>query len=272
MKRAICVLAIGKKYKKMFIESGIAKYAKLCKADLIVIDSPPDKSYKRSLFSQKLLLPEILKGYDEVCYLDLDILISKNAPSIFEEFPDIRSFGAVIDPRGTSEFVKAWREKRIITETTTDYFMQRGFSPSDKGKLIGSINGGVLLFRPKKIWKIFKDYYYSNHSQGTYTAHEEAPMAFLTQDLDLFFPIDRRFNCQLFYKIKGRGLIESRIERLNGTFLVQYINKAFRITTGFNMLPTKSYHICISSLLETNYILHFAGNYPIPKAVKGALY
>ena len=86
-KRAICVMVIGKKYQKQFsyVKPQFEAYAKKCSATLHIIDTIPDPTFHRPLLAQKLLIPHLTQQYDLVLFLDLDILISENAPDVFNE-------------------------------------------------------------------------------------------------------------------------------------------------------------------------------------------
>lgn len=262
-KRAICLLVIGDKYKKLYKKMAFqfSEYAKKCKSEIIVIDEIPDPTFHRPLLSQKLLLPSLLLSYDCCLFLDLDIIISSAAPSIFNLVPENKSFAAIIDPRGTEEFYQTWRHiPRILNESTDDYFYERNFPKSEN--LMGSINGGVFVFRPKEVVHIFSDYYFSDHNQGLLNSFEETPMAYLTQTKKIFYPLDIKFNTQIMYKLKGTEsgrLIEKNEQKIPGFLRKRYYKKK-----GVVFYPIYQYKKFTKKLLEENYFIHFAGNYPIP--------
>ncbi|MDR6159792.1 lipopolysaccharide biosynthesis glycosyltransferase [Chryseobacterium sp. SLBN-27] len=148
MRKAICLFIVGEKYRKMYDKSKkqFENYARKCGADIKVIDKPLDGKFHRPLLSQKLLIPDATAEYDVVLFLDLDIIISEEAPSVFDYLPENKYFGAVLDPRGTEEFNKTWGHiPRILEETNEIYFTDRHFENNDL--LQGSINGGVFIFR-----------------------------------------------------------------------------------------------------------------------------
>lgn len=264
MKRAICLMVIGEKYQIIYekLRHQFELYSNKCNADLIIIDRILDKSCHRPILSQKLLIPNELIDFDEVLFMDLDIIISKNAPNIFDEFPSEKHFGAVLDSRGTDEFNKTWGYiPRTLKETSESYFTDRDFQKNNK--LLGSINGGVFLFRPKIIAPIFKEYYFSNHNQGRFNSYEEAPMAYITQINDLFFAINPLFNVQVLYKIKGTD--EGNKASFYGRGIPEIAFKIYKKISGNATFPTNKYFNFIDKIIENSYFVHFAGGYPFLK-------
>lgn len=263
MKKAICLMVIGEKYAKLYksLEHQFINYAKVCKADIVIIDKPLDETFHRTILSQKLLIASKTTNYDIVAFLDLDILIQQKAPSIFEYLPDNKHFGAILDPRGTEEFRRTWQHiPRIGNETSKSYFTDRNFEANEN--LQGSINGGVFIMRPKKVAKLFSDYYFSTHNQGVNNSHEESPMAYLTQTHNIFEALPNKFNTQILYKLKGteKGKeVLKKQPKISGL-----INKLLFGIKSY-VYPTKTYLSFVENLLEQTYFLHFAGNITIPK-------
>lgn len=262
MKKAICLFIVGEKYNKLYNKNKdqFEKYSQKCGADLIIIDHPLDQNFHRPLLTQKLLIPSFLKEYDIALFLDLDIIISDKAPSIFEFLPDDKYFGAILDQRGTDEFNKTWGHiSRILEESTESYFTDRHFKANSL--LQGSINGGVFIFRPSKVGDIFKEYYYSDHNQGELNSFEETPFAYFSQINEWFEALPKEFNVQILYKIKGteRGNnIERKESKLHAFFKKYYYKK-----TGYIFYPTRKYKNLVKELVTENYFIHFSGNYPI---------
>ncbi|MBB4807647.1 hypothetical protein HNP38_002953 [Chryseobacterium defluvii] len=235
-------------------------YSRKCGADLVILDKPLDESFHRPLLSQKLLIPSALQQYDIALFLDLDIIISDQAPSIFDYLPEDKCFGAVLDPRGTEEFNRTWGHiPRILEETNEIYFTDRHFEADPL--LQGSINGGVFIFRPRKTADIFRDYYFSDHNQGALNSFEETPFAYFSQINNWFEALPAAFNVQVLYKIKGteRGnQIENSEKKLPGFFKKYYYKK-----TGYCFYPTQKYRNFVKDIISDNYFVHFSGNYPI---------
>ncbi|ATL44754.1 glycosyltransferase [Elizabethkingia sp. HX WHF] len=266
LRKAICLMVIGEKYEKLYNENKnvFEEYSQKCGAELILIKNPLDNGFKRPLLSQKLLIPDYCKDFDIVAFLDLDILISPKAPSIFNFLPENKDFGAVLDPRETNEFKKTWEHiPRILEETTEKYFTDRNFSIPIGTELQGSINGGVFIFRPNMVSKIFNDYYFSDHQQGDLNSFEEAPMAFLTQVNDIFQPLPSEFNVQIMYKYNGTVTKEDDRKQTGG--IKRYFHSRIAKKRGWSIYPTNIYKELVSELYQKNYFIHFAGSYPIIK-------
>jgi hypothetical protein len=134
--------------------------------------------------------------------MDLDILISDSAPSIFDSLPTKKGFGAVLDPIGEEKYFlanKYWFKKKIGEITPIrDRFINEGFSYNQN--ILGIINGGIWVANPSLVGDLFEKYYHENDQiiNGN-RVFEEIPMSFLTQDSNLFFALDKRFNDQLIY-------------------------------------------------------------------------
>lgn len=262
MKNALCLFAIGKKYEKI-LEKNISQfeiYAKKCNAELVIINEPLDKTFKRTLLYQKLLVPSHLEKYNKVVFLDLDIVISKNCPSLFDLLPDDKGLAAVYSPRGTEKFKLMWKNHPdILNETVETYFTKRNF-PKANG-LTGNINGGVLVFNPSKIGKLFKDYYFSNHEQGEHSAFEEAPMAFISQTNNLFFPLTENYNRQFFYEFytpKCANILKIKSKAVY-KIINQTLQKIFKLDS--DILLYKKMNKLRNFLIEKDntFILHFSG-------------
>lgn len=72
--RVVCVMSVGAgKYRKQYelVRDNLMAYAKKCHADFRFIDDYIDKDKKRDIYSQKLLIPDYLREYEQVLFLDL---------------------------------------------------------------------------------------------------------------------------------------------------------------------------------------------------------
>ncbi|MBK1898207.1 glycosyltransferase [Chryseobacterium paridis] len=262
MKKAICLFIVGDKYQKIYqkLKHQFETYSKKCDADIVILDKPLDKTFYRPLLSQKLLIPAETMQYDVVLFLDLDIIISEKAPSIFEYLPEDKYFGAILDPRGTEEFNKTWGHiPRILEETSEMYFKDRHFEANPLLK--GSINGGVFIFRPKKVANVFKEYYFSDHNQGSLNSFEETPFAYFSQISGWFEALPLEFNTQILYHLKGTS--EGNEIEEDEKRIPKFIRKYYYKKKGTHFFPTKKYKIFARKLITENYFVHFSGNYPI---------
>lgn len=261
VKKAVVLLAVGEKYEKL-LSCNISQfkcYAEKYNAELVIINQKPDSTNKRSFFYQKLLLPDLLKQYDVCVFFDIDILINPDCPSLFDLLPEDKSFGAVYSPRGSDKF-KAFYSNRpeILNETTETYFSSRNFPPP-YSNLTGNINGGVFVFRPGLIAEAFKSYYFSDHSQGEKEAFEEAPMAYISQSLGLFYPLDEKFNTQFFYELytpEGKNILKIK-KNLFYKIINEIFIKVFNAPPDF--LIYKTIKFFSNKILNKVYILHFSG-------------
>lgn len=261
--RVVCVMSVGAgKYLKQYnlVKDNIMAYAKKCNADFKFIDDYIDQDLKRDIYSQKLLIPDYLREYEQVLFLDLDIIIAPDCPSVFELMPEHIGLMAEVNPRESARFRKIYAgNERILTETVQDYFTSRGF-PADE-KLIGNINGGVLLFRPRLVADLFREYYLSVKSQGEHTAFEEAPMAYETQTRSMFLPLDAKFNCMPYFEIGNDDA--DKLYRLHHNRFYGLAEKIlYRFFREKHMLLIPQHYQLVKRLFDDGaHIVHFAGGY-----------
>ena len=105
MKYAIVTIAIGD-YSQRMLE--VAKpyfqaYAKKCDADLIIIDKPKINIWANNL--EKFQIYHLHEKYTRIVYLDVDILIHPECPSLFKIVPE-KEIGAVYDNQDNSKYAK----------------------------------------------------------------------------------------------------------------------------------------------------------------------
>ena len=261
---AIVLMAIGEKYLKYFeyVRTQFESYAKRCNAELILCTEVPDPTFRRNILAQKMLLPKLYINYDWIAFFDLDVLISQNAPSIFDYVDESKAFSAVVDPRGTQKFknvvLNVWGSPKILEETHQTYFTDRGFP--NNPLLSGSINGGIFLCQPKKISSKFRDFYFSDFHE---MPHEEAMMAYVSQSNNLFYELDERFNKQIMYEIYSNDEI---ILIINKKYF-RFLRRLHTYVKPFRFIYPASYKNFVNKQLEENYILHFSGGFPFANIV-----
>ena len=235
--RVVCVMSVGAgKYRKQYelVRDNLMAYAKKCHADFRFIDDYIDKDKKR------------------------DIIISPDCPDIFALMPENIGLMAEVNPRSSARFRKIYADnERILNETVEDYFTSRGFAAADG--LVGNINGGVLLFRPRLVADLFRDYYMSMKSQGENTAFEEAPMAYYTQTKGLFLELDYRFNCMPYFEI-GNPYAD-RLYALHQNRLYGKVEHVLSRLTGEKHILCAHYKLIRRLFDDGAYIVHFAGGY-----------
>ena len=247
----------------MLQKASFTSYARRCDADLHVIRSPLDLSFNRSLLSSKLLIPSTYRHYDQILFLDLDILINDLSPCIFDQYENI-GFGAAIDERDSIGFKNTcelvWNRPELLEETHLSYFIDRGFEFNSL--LVASINGGVLLFRPSIVADIFKDAYFSGLPA---MSHEEAILAYVSQIHSVFFQISSAWNTQILHSLSaecGPAFFSTKSKRFK---LIKLLNsKGLYSASSLPFFLPQAYRNFVSNSLEACNILHFAGGFPIP--------
>lgn len=260
---AIVVMAVGDKYRRQlsYVLSSLKKYANKCEADLQICTEVPDSSYRRSLLSQKLLLPKIYKKYEWIFFVDLDVMISETALPVFDEINDDFAFSATADQRDSLGFkntvTHVWRQIEILKERHNGYFRSRGFP--DNAYLQSSINGGAFLCRPCVIAPLFEEAYWSDLPT---TSHEEAIMAYISQANGLFKPLNPKFNTQFIHEISAEnpalavrwtyGYHFRILKKLQDKLPPQFLKSLY----------PPVYRQFVQKKLDETYILHFAGGYP----------
>ncbi|QWE06924.1 hypothetical protein [Polynucleobacter sp. JS-JIR-5-A7] len=271
---AIVLMVIGPRYEALYEGSKLQfeVYAKKCGANLEICRRAPDPNMHGHILTQKMLLPKSYSQYKWIAFLDLDVIISKNAPNIFNCVDETKGFGAVLDPLDKVEYLQAnrvWFNKDFSRITTlTNRFTNEGFKFNSK--IIGIINSGVWVAKPSVVSEIFSTYYFGGAYQGKeMTSLEEIPMSYLTQNADLFFPLNVKFNNQLIYfscekNARFNYLLIRTQEKIN-QLLKRFIPKR----KNFLFLPP--YIALIEKTLDSSFILHFSGGYPIPQKLKNSL-
>jgi hypothetical protein len=278
-KNALVIMVVGEKYKKQFLynKKKFISYAEKINCDLIICNQPPDKKFTRSLLHQRMLLPSLYNKYEWIACLDIDIIISKDAPSIIDYADNNKGFGAYVIPRHTQKWKNAVKNyyrhsEEILKETHESYFESRNFSEFPKGtETIASINGGVMLFNPKKVSKLFRDAYYKNftpsikkNSTMLYrkpdSNNEESFLAYFSQINNLFFSIPEKFNNIVLYNIfEDLKNPISQIYKSNYFKLIRKIHNYYYIP---DILYPKIYRNFLSEQLKKCYFLTFHGKFP----------
>ena len=257
----IICMVIGKRCKSQYdaLKASLRAYANKCNADVKLITDLPDKSMKRSILAQKLLIPSMFLNYERIAFLDLDIIINKDAPNIFTENTN-SAFSACVSPRSSIGYKNTcryvWNRPKILEESNLSYFTDRGF-PSNEA-LNHTINGGVMLMNPNLIGELFRDAY---HSDLPTVSNEEPIAAYISQINDFFEPLDDRYNAQVIHELSSElGLAFRSTQTKYFSLLKKFHRHAPSIL--HNKFYPSSYREFIARLVEKSYIIHFAGNYP----------
>ena len=272
-------MVIGKNYQKHFLfnKEKFYLYAKKINCDLIICDRPPDPNYTRNLMYQKMLLPDLYNEYEWIAFLDIDMIISRDASSIFDCISFEKGFGAYVIPRHTEKWKNAVKNyyrhsDEILKETHKSYFESRNFPEFPSGtETIASINGGVMLFNPQKVSKLFKDAYYSNFkpSKKKNTTmiyrnpdgnNEETFLAYFSQKNNLFFSVPEKFNNTVLYNIFEN--LKNPISQIYKSDYFKLIRKIHNYYNIPNMFYPKIYRNFLSEQLKKCDFLTFHGKFP----------
>ena len=260
-KNLIVCMVIGNRYRRQYqaLKEPLKAYADKCDADIKLITNLPDKLMKRNVLAQKLLIPSMFPDYQRLALLDLDVIINKNAPNIFNENVNA-GFSACVDPRSSDGFQNTceyvWRQPKILEETDLSYFTSRGFVADDALK--HSINGGVMLMNPNWIGDLFKNAYYSDLPM---VSHEEAIAAYISQINGFFEPLNHRYNIQVIHELSAELGLAFRASQTRYFSLLRKMQRLVPSILNEKMYPP-SYRKLMARLIDANYIIHFSGDYP----------
>lgn len=263
--RAIVTMAVGKKYEYLLNRQRkmLKNFAEKCGAKFIPITNHLDPGNYRDILNQKLLIPSNFKDFEEVLFLDLDIHITPICPNIFEHLPESKGLGAIPAPRASEKYLRTWSDNpTVLTETVTNYYEKRGFESHPK--LVNTINGGVLLFRPQLIGQTLYDHYYSNYQDDQdvlHLNHEEPALGYYSQINDLFEGLDYRFNTQVLYELKGTDPGQEIWQSYQNK--PEIFKKLLRKFTGYNFMANKQYWDFVESIISKSWIVHFSAGFPI---------
>ncbi len=266
MKKAIVTLAVGEKYEASFNKSCRSlwtKYAEKHQSDLIVFTRPLDTSQKaqsRNVSWQKCLIlsSEQIKSYDQVAWVDSDILINPDSPDIFEDVP-IEKIGVVDEYSIPSKeehqqclrlMYQHWSSRNITFMedlTATDYHKNFGLS----GEFNSVAQGGVIVFSPAHHRNLMEHIYHAYEDKGqSFWHYEMRPLSYEIQSNKLEHWISPKFN-----------MIWNIVKHFQYPFLEEPYNTTEKLLYKLRVDPrAKLFSKCISAAFMNNYFLHFAGN------------
>jgi len=246
-------------------------YAAACGADMAVVDWPLDPAGKRGIFAQRLLIPKAYAKYDVVVHMDFDILIPRNLSNIFACIPAEAGFAAIVDPRGSPAYEKAWGHAEWTRESHQEFFRRMGLV-SDKTLL--TVNGGVQAFRPRLIADLMESWYRDDRRfDSRYKQNnDETHMAYIAQSQGLFAPLDQRFNRQALYALHETDLGRTAYRTYRS--LPNRIRRKLCKTVGLRSDHVglgRLYTLFVEDLLRAGNLVHFSGKLPVPHVDPGLL-
>lgn len=218
-RRAIVSMLVGDRYVNewhQYCKDNWFAYGKRHDCDVIVLTEPvmpAAVTSERTLHWQKLLIPSlpVLQRYEQVCWLDGDILINwSHAPSIFDEH-DPERIGAIdISPR------MGLRLDTMTVNQRWDYLLLRAqsilkdepwldplqyddeFNPYAADRLEPApeqfINTGVFVFNPDRHAAFFRDVFSKYHKNSSNGDFEQTLLSFEMLASGQVQFLDGRFN------------------------------------------------------------------------------
>lgn len=268
MKKAIVTLTVGKYYNKRWknlCENNWQNYAKKHNYKVINISEPLDLSgtaKRRSVAWQKCLIlsHQEVSTFDQVVWVDSDILINENAPCIIDKVP-IQKVGAV---NGHAQFIDPFdinKEKfmplAIQTlkwnfSTAREYYTYAGL----KNTFNEIVQTGVLVLSPHFHREILEEVYYTCKD----TPVGDFEMENLSHKLlnnDQVYWLDEKFN-----RIWTAEMCRSYPFLLPSTKVDNiFVRQWKRHMRGHYQMPALEItRKCLKAAFNTNFFLHFAGS------------
>ena len=260
-KFAIVTFVVGRNHLDIFeiVKPSWVAYAGKCKADLVVVDDYVDRASLggRAPMWQKLLVVNLpmLRKYEQVLFLDVDILINPDSPSIFDTdtrgkvgivrhqalfYPEIATIQHLryLKLMGASE--KGPEAAEQIGKCFVDYYSNYGLSLAST--LI--FNTGVMLFSPSIQGQFFEGIYHKYEMDAF--DQEQTALNYELIDNENYIELDFRFNAQV-------GAILSR----DYPFLHLTDEQAVRYLSNANFCDVS--FLCLNNVIELNYFAHFSG-------------
>ena len=269
MKKALVTLAIGDRYLanfKRYCHESWSKYAKQHNLDVVVIDRAIDDSPRaksRNPAWQKCLIlshPNV-KPYDQVTWVDSDILINPTSPSVFENVP-LDMIGAV-DKYATPNV----EDHRIWLEQIYEYWTEEGIdfinniSPTDYHNKFGFevefqsvVQTGVLVLSPQYHRGLLEHVYHNYEDKGRAGwDFEMRPLSYEILTNNLEYWLNPKFNMPWsFIKHFLYPFLKS-----SDSYIYKAMNYVLRrsgLAPKFSLTAK-----CATTAFLNNYFLHFSG-------------
>jgi hypothetical protein len=265
MKKAIVTLAIGKRYEAIFEQycrSFWSQYADKHGFDVIVMTKHLDdsaRSHSRSPAWQKCLIlsqPNVQK-YDQVVWVDSDILINPDSPDLTLEVP-LDKIGAV-DEYATptkedhyntlKRLYNSWSQdgKEFVNNLTATAF-HRNFGLD--GEFESAVQTGVMVLSPRYHRELLEYVYhnYEDKGEGSWN-YEMRPLSYeiITKHLECW--LSPKFNMPWpFFKSFMYPFLNAQ---------PSFIERKLRKLGLDPQAPLLKE--CVTTAFLNNYFLHFAG-------------
>jgi len=273
-KKAVVTLAIGSKYENIFnnlCRDSWTKYCEKYSCDLIVINNPLDHSErasKRSPAWQKLLIlsQEWSANYDQIVWLDTDVLINNTTSKDITQCTSIEKIGAVeaysIPSREWHDIAllkqyQLWESrgiKYLNNLTPNSYYCNRGI-PAEIN-LDSVVQTGVFTCSAKHHKDIFEHIYFTyEDGHGAEWNYEMPAMSFELVRNTLVSWISPQFNFSVSdVSMALYPFLFSDSDRKN-----KFIQALRRITLMKKGGLNKDKMLALMNIYNLGYFMHFAG-------------
>jgi hypothetical protein len=280
MKKAIVTLAIGKPYEAMFekyCKASWSLYTEKHGYDLIVITEHLDHSPRaqsRTPAWQKCLIfsDPRTQHYDQVVWVDTDILINPNSPDITSEVPlekigvvdeaatpskeDLELYSKRFHPYFVPSLKKQFMQHIDAPSQAMTEYLKYAFNPSAyyndfglDGKFNSIVQTGVMVMSPRYHRELLEYVYYNYEDKGPEWNYEQRPLGYEILKQEKEFWLSKKFNMTwVIVKALTYPFLDARatlMERLLGKAGIDY--RASLISQ------------CMTATFLNNYFLHYAG-------------
>jgi hypothetical protein len=263
--KAMVTIAIGGNYHanwKKFCEANWKQYADKYGFDVICLESPLDTSERARLRSaswQKCLIlgQDFAQSYDQIVWMDSDIMVNAGAPDITAGVP-LDKVGAAKDASYydtvcLKRAYKLWPGS-VINYTPQEYYSNYGL-PGDCDKVL---NPGVMVLAPRFHRNILEHVYSAYEEKGGREWHMEMrPLSYELVKANTVHWIDPRFNLMWpMEEIVRYPFLLPPPTPPQG--LMARIEKKIRtIRTSSSIRTLRA--ACLNATFQSSFFLHFGG-------------
>lgn len=273
--KAIVTLALGQKYLKEwqnFCQANWQYYAEKHGYDIICIENPLDiseRAGKRSPSWQKCLIlsQDWSQNYEQIVWVDADIMISPHAPCIVQGVP-VSKVG-VVDLYATPtpeiyakyladiyEYLMAKNIPFINNRTPQEFYKNYGLNC----QFNQVVQAGVMVLSPQYHRHILEKTYFEYEDKGSAQwNYEMRPLSYELIKAKCVKWIDPRFNFlwSIYQYVYASELFEARKNR-KSNLVSRGFNKARKL---LNLRSKEELEVmrCIEESLTKTFFLHFAG-------------
>ena len=203
MKCCLVTISIGEKYlqnyNKLFRPSQ-EKYAKKCGYDFKVItDFIKEPKHPHLLSLNKLLVCDYSweKEYDFIIFIDADIIINENTPTIHNEYNFGDKIGVVNQSQPTLQARIEAQIHKGYEVTAKDYYKLKSNHNIETDHII---NTGVLVIQPKKhklfLRNIFDTYFRKQIGNRALFHYEQSVIGYELQKNNMYYFMNMKWNAQ----------------------------------------------------------------------------